>query len=46
MQDDSKMVAILSIGFTTLLLLLILNFIKVYKLKKENKKLKHQLSNK
>lgn len=46
MQDDSKLVAILSIAFVTILLLLILNFIKVYQLKKENNNLKEQLKHK
>lgn len=42
MQDNSKMVAVLSIALVTLIILLILNFIKVHKLKKENSKLKQQ----
>lgn len=46
MQDDSKIVAILSIGFITILILLILNLIKVYQLKNENNSLKTQLKKK
>ena len=46
MQDDSKIVAILSIAFVTILILLILNLIKVHQLKKENNTLKEQLDHK
>ena len=45
-QDDSKLVAVLSIAFITILILLVLNFIKVYQLKKENNALKKQIENK
>lgn len=44
MQDDSKMVAILSIALITILILLLLNLIKVYQLKKENNELKAQIN--
>ena len=46
MQDDSKVIAILSIAFVTILILLILNLFKVYQLKKENNTLKKQIENK
>ncbi len=46
MQDLSKIVAILSIAFITLLFLFIINLIKVYKLKQENKGLQQQLNKK
>lgn len=42
-QEPSKMVALLSIALLTIFILLILNLIKVYKLKKENHTLKEQL---
>ena len=46
MQDDSKVIAILSIAFVTILILLILNLFKVYQLKKENNTFKKQIENK
>jgi len=42
MQDDSKLIAILSIGFISILILLIINLVKVYQLKKENNNLKNK----
>jgi hypothetical protein len=45
-QEPSKMVAVLSIALLSIFILLILNFIKVYKLKKENQTLKEQLKHK
>ncbi len=46
MQDDSKVIAILSIAFVTILILLILNLFKIYQLRKENSTLKKQIENK
>ena len=46
MQDESKMLAVLSIALITVLILLILNLIKVYRLKKENNTLRQQIKRK
>lgn len=43
MEDESKIISILTIGFITLLILLLLNMYKVNRLKKENNKLKQTI---
>ena len=44
-QNFNKLISMLTIGFITLLLLLIINLFKVYKLKKRIKFLEEELKN-
>ncbi len=44
MEDSSRVIAVLSIGFTTILILLVINIYKVRKLNKENDKLKENIN--
>lgn len=43
MEDSSRIISILAIGFISILVLLAINIYKVYQLKKENKKLKQNI---